>query len=199
MEPESTTARSGAWRVARIILGSVLLVILAIFVWPSSLGGCTTMTVVSGHSMEPKYHTGDLIVARCGTPKVGDIVIYQPPGIESRTLIIHRIVSETADGHFVMRGDNNSWDDPWQITDANVLGIAQLQIPSVGSLLRAPLVWTSLLLIASALLIWPTRTLGRGRRSAETTDATDDVDTTDTADTTGTADTAESARELVHH
>jgi signal peptidase len=190
MEPESTTARSGAWRVARIILGSVLLVILAIFVWPSSLGGCTTMTVVSGHSMEPKYHTGDLIVARCGTPKVGDIVVYQPPGLESRTLIIHRIVGETADGHLVMKGDNNSWNDPWEITDANILGIAQLQIPSVGSLLRAPLVWSSLLLIASALLIWPTRQLARGRRSTEAIDATD---------TTDNARSTESTRELVDH
>jgi signal peptidase len=123
-------------------------------------------------------------------------VIYQPPGIESRTLIIHRIVSETADGHFVMRGDNNSWDDPWQITDANVLGIAQLQIPSVGSLLRAPLVWASLLLIASALLIWPSRTLARGRRSSEAMDATDNADN---ADTTDNARSTESTRELVDH
>ena len=58
---------------------TALLVILAILVWPTSLGGCTTMTVVSGHSMEPTFHTGDLVVARCGTPAVGDIVIYQPP------------------------------------------------------------------------------------------------------------------------
>ncbi|MDQ1608135.1 MAG: signal peptidase [Microbacteriaceae bacterium] len=146
--------------------------------------------------MEPKYHTGDLIVARCGTPKVGDIVIYQPPGIESRTLIIHRIASVTANGKFVMKGDNNSWNDPWQITDANILGIAQLQIPSVGSLLRAPLVWASLLLIASALLIWPSRTLARGRRSSEAMDATDNADN---ADTTDNARSTESTRELVDH
>jgi signal peptidase len=187
----------------------VLLVILAIFVWPSSLGGCTTMTVVSGHSMEPKYHTGDLIVARCGTPKVGDIVVYQPPGLESRTLIIHRIASETADGHFVMRGDNNTWDDPWQITGANILGIAQFQIPSVGSMLRAPLVWASLLLIASALLIWPTRTLTRGRRSADQPSAAEDaagatepVDVTgamDVTDILDVRDTATPHRELVNH
>src|ERR1700694_3500365 len=90
MEPESTTASSAVWRAVRITLGSVLLVILAFFVWPSSLGGCTTMTVVSGHSMQPTYQTGDLIVARCGTPKVGDIVIYQPPGLDARALVIHR-------------------------------------------------------------------------------------------------------------
>ncbi|MDQ1575816.1 MAG: signal peptidase [Microbacteriaceae bacterium] len=159
------------------------------------------MTVVSGHSMEPKYHTGDLIVARCGTPKVGDIVIYQPPGLESRTLIIHRIVSETTDGHFVMKGDNNSWNDPWSITNANILGIAQLQLPSVGSLLRAPLVWASLLLIASALLIWPTRTIGRGRRPAEAIATTANATTTDTdiTDTTDNARSTESTRELVDH
>jgi signal peptidase len=125
------------------------------------------MTVVSGHSMEPTYYSGDLIVARCSTPKVGDIVIYQPPGLDARALVIHRIASATADGHWVMKGDNNSYHDPWQLTNSDIIGVAQLRIPAVGSMVRAPLVWTSLLLVAAALLIWPTRKLARGRRSVD--------------------------------
>jgi signal peptidase len=169
MEPESTTEHTRTWRVVRFGLGTVLLVILAILVWPSSLGGCTTMTVVSGHSMEPTFHTGDLIVARCGTPAPGDIVIYQPPGLDERALIIHRIVGAGSAGGWVMQGDNNSYKDPWQPTDHDILGIALIRIPSVGSLLRAPLVWSSMLLMAAALLVWPTRALARGRRSAANT------------------------------
>jgi signal peptidase len=166
MEPESTTGHTRAWRAVRIGLGSALLVILAILAWPTSLGGCTTMTVVSGHSMEPTFHTGDLVVARCGTPAVGNIVIYQPPGIDTRALVIHRIVAAGTAGGWVMQGDNNSYKDPWQPTDHDILGIALFHIPSVGSLLRAPLVWSSFLLMAAALLVWPTRELARGRRSA---------------------------------
>ena len=166
MEPESTTVRTRTWRVVRIGLGTALLVILAILVWPTSLGGCTTMTVVSGHSMEPTFHTGDLVVARCGTPAVGDIVIYQPPGLDQRALVIHRIVAAGSAGGWVMQGDNNHYKDPWQPRDSDILGIALFHIPSAGSLLRAPLVWSSLLLMAAALLVWPTRAIARGRRSA---------------------------------
>ncbi len=150
----------------RIGLGAALLVILAVLAWPTSLGGCTTITVVSGHSMEPTFHTGDLIVARCGTPKVGDIVVYQPPGIAVRAHVIHRIVGAGSTGGWIMRGDNNSYTDPWQPTGRDILGIALIQVPGAGSLLRAPFVWSSLLLMAAALLVWPTRGLERGRRTA---------------------------------
>jgi signal peptidase len=163
----------------------VLLVILAILVWPTSLGGCTTMTVVSGHSMEPTFHTGDLVVAHCGTPAVGDIVIYQPPGIDERAQIIHRIIAAGSNGGWVMQGDNNDFRDPWQPTDHDILGIALLKIPSVGSLLRAPLVWSSLLLMAAALLVWPARERARGRRAAalaSTAEASDDQATEADAD-----------------
>jgi signal peptidase len=74
-----------------------------------------------------------------------------------------------------MKGDNNSYDDPWQLTNSDIVGIAQLQIPAVGSMLRAPLVWTSLLLVAAALLIWPTRKLARGRRSVDAPASSDEA------------------------
>ena len=150
----------------RIGLGAALLVILAILAWPTSMGGCTTMTVVSGHSMDPTFHTGDLIIARCGTPKVGDIVVYQPPGVAERAQVIHRIVGSGSAGGWVVQGDNNSYTDPWQPADHDILGIALIRIPAAGTLLRAPFVWSSLLVMAAALLVWPTRELARGGRKA---------------------------------
>ena len=59
----------------------VAALVVGYFLWPTSLGGCTTLTIVSGHSMEPTYYTGDLVVSRCGDYQVGDIVVYNPPNM----------------------------------------------------------------------------------------------------------------------
>jgi len=57
-----------------------------------------------------------------------------------------------------VRGDNNSWVDPFTPTDADVLGIARLHVPKLGMFARlfaTPYVWVSLIVIALALLMWP--------------------------------------------
>lgn len=144
----------------------------AVLLWPTSLGGCATLTVVSGHSMEPTYYTGDLVVARCGTPAVGDIVVYQPPELGGR--IIHRLVGGTSDG-WEVRGDNNDWVDPFTPTDTDVLGVARLHIPKLGmfaTVFATPYVWVSLIVIALAVLIWP-----RDEDSDEVQEASADGDT----------------------
>ena len=98
------------------------------FGWPSTLGGCTTLTIVSGHSMEPTYDTGDLVVSRCGVPEVGDVVVYTPPDLpEGR--IIHRVVDGDASAGWLIRGDNNDFYDPWRPHVEDVLGIARIHLP----------------------------------------------------------------------
>jgi signal peptidase len=92
-----------------------------------------------------------------------------------------------------MKGDNNSYDDPWQLINSDVVGIAQIRIPAVGSLLRAPLVWTSVLLVAAALLIWPTRKRARGRRSVNVPDSSVQPDSL------VQPESSEQSIELVHH
>ena len=67
-------ALSAAWVLGAVVVGW--------FLWPTSLGGCTTLTIVSGHSMEPTYYTGDLVVSRCGDVGVGDVITYRPPDID---------------------------------------------------------------------------------------------------------------------
>ena len=65
---------------------------LGVLLWPTSLGGCTTLTIVSGQSMEPTYFTGDLVVARCGAARASaDVVVYEPPELGGGR-IIHRLV-----------------------------------------------------------------------------------------------------------
>ncbi len=138
---------------------AVLVGVLVWFGWPSTLGGCTTLTIVSGHSMEPTYYTGDLVVSRCGTPAAGDVVVYTPPGLE-RGRIIHRVVGGDADDGWVIQGDNNDFLDPWRPHAADVLGIARLHVPGLGrvaSILLDPWAWASLLVVAAGVLLWPSR------------------------------------------
>ena len=160
-EPASTA--HGAHHAHRVLLvlrsalGWLLVVAALWFVWPSSLGGCTTLTVVSGHSMEPTYFTGDLVVARCGAPRVGDIVVYHPPGM-GKARVIHRLVGGDGASGWTVKGDNNTFVDPFVPTDADVIGIAVLHIPKVGrvsAVLLSPLLWLAVLLAAAVVLIWP--------------------------------------------
>lgn len=159
---EAPAAGAGLLRRLRRHAGDVLFVVAAAiavwFLWPSSLGGCTTLTIVSGHSMEPTYYTGDLVVSRCGEYGVGDVVVYNPPKV-GNARVIHRIVSGTPDG-WLIQGDNNAFVDPWMPGNERVLGKAVLHLPKVGlvgSVLVSPITWVSLLLVAAALVVWPSR------------------------------------------
>jgi signal peptidase len=146
------------------------------FLWPSSLGGCTTLTIVSGHSMEPTYYTGDLVVSRCGEYGVGDVVVYNPPKV-GNARVIHRIISGTPDG-WLIQGDNNSFVDPWMPGNERVLGKAVLHLPKVGlvgSVLVSPITWVSLLLVAAALVVWPSREDEKATGEAPATDEGDEA------------------------
>ena len=148
-------ATSVAWVAGSLIVGWVL--------WPSSLGGCTTLTIVSGHSMEPTYYTGDLVVSRCGPVEIGDVIVYSPPDVGGAR-VIHRIVDGDASG-WIVQGDNNDFLDPWQPTEENILGSAVLHLPQVGkfaAILLSPLTWISLMVVALAVVVWP------GRKPEET-------------------------------
>ena len=140
-----------AWVFGALVIGW--------FLWPSSLGGCTTLTIVSGVSMEPTYYTGDLVVSRCGPVEVGDVVVYNPPDVGGAR-VIHRLVGGNADEGWVVQGDNNDFLDPWNPVAEDILGSAVLHLPHVGkfaSILLSPLTWISLLIVALAVVIWPGR------------------------------------------
>ncbi|SFF20245.1 signal peptidase, endoplasmic reticulum-type [Flavimobilis marinus] len=129
---------------------------LVYFFWPTTLGGCSTLTIVSGQSMEPTYYTGDLVWARCGEPQVGDVVVYEPEDTGGAR-VIHRIIGGDSDA-WVIQGDNNSFIDPWEPDNSQVVGIARLHIPNLGSIvytLANPYIWISLFLLAGAIYLWP--------------------------------------------
>ena len=127
------------------------------FLWPASLGGSTTFVLVNGHSMEPNYQPGDLLIARKGVPSVGDVVVYRPPGYGDAK-VVHQIIDGDGVRGWVMKGINNEFVDPWEPTNDMVVGIVQVHFPSlggVGVVLLSPLVWAAILVIALGLLLWP--------------------------------------------
>ena len=158
-----TTGAGAHVRVRRLLsfLGNFALwfVILfnAYYLWPTTLGGATTFVIVSGHSMEPKYHTGDLVVARKGTPSIGDIIVYEPTG-HGNAKVVHQVIGGDAENGWQVKGINNSWTDPWTPKGGEVVGVVSVVLPTFGrfaGFLISPILWGGILFIAIALLLWP--------------------------------------------
>ena len=99
--------------------------------------GRVAYEVTEGTSMEPTYHSGDLVVtARAGSYRIGDIVSYQNK--DKSGVVLHRITGGDATG-FVLKGDNNQSYDPINPAADEVIGRAVLHLPNVGAVLRPPI------------------------------------------------------------
>lgn len=173
--PDASSTRRVLPAVRTVLFYAAALVAVW-FVWPTSLGGCTTLTYVEGHSMEPTYHTGDIVVSRCGEPEVGDVIVYAPAS-QKGARIIHRVIGGDADG-WVVRGDNNSFTDPFEPSGDEVLGVAKVHVPKIGLGLRFltnAYLWLGLLFLALALWAWPSR----GDDEDDDEDADEDADDSD--------------------
>lgn len=149
-------------RIAR--WAAVLAAALGIaWLWPASLGGCTTLVVVSGGSMEPTYSSGDLLVARCGDASVGDVVVYEPPTVPGAR-VVHRVVGGDPSG-WVVQGDANAWLDPWTPGQEQVVGRVVAHLPGLGltPLLLDPLLWAAVVVLGLGLLLLPARRAPAGQ------------------------------------
>jgi signal peptidase I len=129
-------------KVARRVISGVIVALALVAFWPAQYGGFTGLTVVDGHSMEPTYFTGDLVVSvRQPTYQVGDVVSYLVPvgqdGAGER--VIHRITEvDTSTGSpiYTTTGDNNfGAPDPWMITSKDVMGVGILSLSGFGTLI----------------------------------------------------------------
>jgi len=143
--PRLRVALKRAYEVASIVLVIAACVFWAMFLRPQSLGGPAGYVLVSGHSMLPLYHTGDLIlVQRMDTYHVGDIIAYHVPKGDpmAGAQVIHRIVGGDPTHGFVVQGDNRTAPDVWRPKPGDIVGSASLQIPKavvVLQLMRSPL------------------------------------------------------------
>jgi signal peptidase len=138
----------------------VLIIAVAIVMWPAKFGGWSTVVIVSGRSMEPTYETGDLVFTwRDADLDVGKVVVFEVPEGERGEggLVLHRIVA--FDGEIVVtQGDNNSFRDPWHPTSEHVLGSARFHIPKLGQvffLFGSVYGLAALLAFVVVVLVWP--------------------------------------------
>ena len=128
---------------------SYLLVLAVVLGWafvlrPQSLGGPAGYVLVSGHSMLPRYHTGDMVlVERHSSYHVGEVVAYHVPKGDpmAGAQVIHRIIGGSPKTGWIVQGDNRTAPDVWRPKDADVVGAKAVRIPSavlVLQFLRSP-------------------------------------------------------------
>ena len=146
--------RSNSW-VNSVLSAFSLVFILTgwIFFAPQTIGGQTAYVIIIGNSMEPEYHLGDLVLIRNASDyKVGDIVAYNYPAIGT---VFHRIVKN--DGiTFILKGDNNSWEDDYKPEYDEIIGKLWLHIPVAGKFfqyLRKPGAFTLVVIIFTILIV----------------------------------------------
>jgi signal peptidase len=168
---ERFTAR---WYLSILGNGALWLIIAidAWYLWPSSLGGATTVVIVSGSSMEPTFSDGDLVIAREGPVDIGDIVVYQPAEIGGAR-VVHRIIGGDPIEGYQIQGDNNGWVDQWSPTQDEIVGRVDVHLPGGGRLAQAiisPWLWGFVLLGAVVLILWPDE-FSHGERDEEDDEA----------------------------
>ncbi len=162
IEFDSGTGAPRARRYRRVLgqtLAWIVLLLVLWFLWPSSLGGNTSIVIVSGSSMEPTYFSGDVVYARDVEPQIGDAIVYAPESLGGAQ-VVHRIIGGDAESGWTLQGDNNDFVDPFYPKGSEVKGVVQLHIPNAGSItmwLLNPLLWCALILLGAVILIWPGR------------------------------------------
>lgn len=150
---------------------SGIFLVLVILAWtlflPIQFGGGAAYVIISGASMEPLYHSGDLVIVRRDSfYGVGDIVTYYSAELDK--YVIHRIVA-VKEGNFTFKGDNNAWLDPETLSRDQLIGKAWLHIPGFGRALipfRTPL---GLALLAGAVALVVFLALMPGKKTRKKT------------------------------
>lgn len=149
---------AGSRRVGQWI-ASGLLALLALVMWPHRFGGSTSLVVVQGGSMEPTYHSGDLLFVRATDDlEIGDIAVYTlPDGPGAGRHIVHRIVGRTPDGRFEFRGDAKPLLDDVRPRESEIVGrpIANLGPLPLRLLVAIPYVALLAIVLSVGWLLWP--------------------------------------------
>lgn len=126
--------RRGGW-FAGMALAGCLLAAWFFLLRPEFLGGPAAFIIVSGRSMEPTLHTGDLVITRKQSEyRPGDVVALRVPkgDIGEGSLVIHRIVGGSADEGFLTKGDNKPELDRYHPREGDIVGRQWLHLPGKG-------------------------------------------------------------------
>jgi signal peptidase len=140
--PPRTALRARLPLVKSVAVLAAELALVAALLWfclPQSLGGRAGWVLVSGTSMLPHLHTGDLVLVehRSGY-HVGEVVAYSVPKgqVGAGHVVIHRIVGGNGRAGWTMKGDNRTASDLWHPTNRDVIGAELLRIPDAWLVLR---------------------------------------------------------------
>ncbi len=121
--------------VALLVVGALSLMA----VLPMIIPGYMSASITS-ESMMPTLRIGDVIIASDddGTDiRPGTVIVYEGP--RQRGLVTHRVVSTTAAGSYITRGDRVGFNDGAPLAPASVRAKAQWIVPFVG----LPRFWAS--------------------------------------------------------
>jgi signal peptidase I len=148
--------------------GVVTLAIVAaawFFLAPPLLGGSTSYVATEGVSMQPRFHTGDLVLVRARSSyHTGEIVAYRSGLLHS--VVLHRIVGMRGNG-YVFKGDNNNFLDPQTVPASDLVGALWIHWPGGAkhfAQIRHPAVIGGLIALAAILLLGGLFTHRRRRR-----------------------------------
>jgi signal peptidase I len=120
---------SGSRRVIGLSLSIGFFLAWFLLFAPRAVLGPATYAIVNGVSMEPRYETGDLVVARYeGSYQIGQEVVFNADG----RLVVHELYSGNAITGWRTKGIHNTWVDPWVLEDKNIYGSVWFHIPQVA-------------------------------------------------------------------
>jgi signal peptidase I len=158
-------ARSGRLNNLFAALLLVLLGAAWVIFAPTRFGGQAAYVIISGISMEPSFHRGDLAILRVEDDyAIGDVVTYLHPTIGP---VIHRIIKRDG-SRFVFKGDNNSWIDEYHPTQDELIGKLWIHLPAAGVLveqLRIPRNMAALVAVMGVMVMTTgTRSVNRRPR-----------------------------------
>ncbi|HTZ06708.1 MAG TPA: signal peptidase I [Gaiellaceae bacterium] len=168
--PPRSLTLSTALNALGLALAIAAVVGWALLLRPQALGGPAGYVLVSGKSMLPRYHTGDLVlVERHSSYHVGQVIAYRVPKGDpmAGAQVIHRIVGGDAQHGFLVQGDNRTAPDVWRPKPADIVGAKLVRIPDaivVLQYLRSPL---TLGLLAAALVFVRVLAFGGDSKPAE--------------------------------
>ena len=141
----------------RVVTSLLLVAGLAAVLWPVGLGGRASVVIVSGISMEPTMHTGDLVLLREEPAyEPGEVVAFRVPEGEqgAGATVIHRIVRGNGRDGYELQGDNKDRPDPWRPTASLVIGSRQVLVPRAGTVIAWLRVPVRLAALAAAFTVF---------------------------------------------
>lgn len=108
----------------------ILIVVIWVAFAPTQFGGSSSFLTISGTSMEPNFHLGDLVIVHKEVGyEIGDIVAYR--NLDLDNIVFHRIIGQEND-QFIMKGDNNSWVNSYHPLQTDVIGKLWIYVPGAG-------------------------------------------------------------------